>query len=203
MLYKLLKRGLNCIKSCMTSVIYYYKLILLHSVLYSLRKCVLFYDYLTRKEDSIKPKGVVEVDEKYVIHEYDIIHNNKLHEVCFISEKYNIDKVNKKLVLLSENKEDVLSERYKFVHCSIINRDGECVLDITNDMRAFMFYFSDKRYICDINYVIKYLVSKNEKLSELDMKDYKILFYMNDDEFTQRIIELNNGDLFLHNIIEM
>jgi hypothetical protein len=172
-------------------------------VLYSLRKCVLFYDYLTRKEDSIKPKGVVEVDEKYVIHEYDIIHNNKLHEVCFISEKYNIDKVNKKLVLLSENKEDVLSERYKFVHCSIINRDGECVLDITNDMRAFMFYFSDKRYICDINYVIKYLVSKNEKLSELDMKDYKILFYMNDDEFTQRIIELNNGDLFLHNIIEM
>lgn len=186
-------------------VVYYFrgrvKRMLLGSIIYSLKIVVLCHNYLTKRDDSIIPKGVIymEGDEKYIIHEYDIICNNKLHEMCFISERYDNEKVNKKLMLLNENKEAILAQKYKFLHCSLINRGGECVKDVTQEMRSFMFYFKDGDYVCDVKYVLEYIKSKN---SDLDISECDLLFYMNDDEFTERIIKLGDKDILLHKIIE-
>jgi len=162
------------------------------------------YDYWTRRDDSVSVRGVMDVDEGYVIHEYEVIHNNKVSVMCFISERYNSDKINEKLLHMIENKGDILMERYKFVNCSIVNSSGECIMDITDDMRAFMFYFRDHdKYVCNMSYVIKYLLLKYESLRGIDMTGCRILFYMNDDEFTERVVELGDTDIMLHNVINV
>lgn len=184
-------------------VVYYFrdklKKMLLSGVITGLKMIVLYHNNLTKKGDSINPNGVVYIeDEKIIIHEYDIVYNNKSHKMCFISEKYDSEKVNTKLVLLNENKEEILAQRYNFVYCSIVNKDRECVKDITDDMRAFIFYFKNSYYVCNVEYVLKYLQSK---YNGLEMKDCDLLFILNDDEFTEKVIELDNKDIFLHKII--
>ena len=186
-------------------VVYYFrdrlKRMLLSGVITGLKMSVLYYNHLTKKGDSINPNGVVYIeDKKIIIHEYDIVYNNKSHKMCFISEKYDSEVVNTKLVLFNDNKEDILAQRHKFVYCSIINKDRECLKDITDEMRAFMFYFKKGYYVCNVEYVLKYLQSK---YNGLKVKDCNLLFVLNDDEFTEKVIELDNtgeGILF-HTII--
>lgn len=176
------------------------KRLLLTGVINGLKAIVVCHRYLTKKSDSINPRGVVHIDDgTYIIHEYDIVCNNKLHEMCFISEKYDNEKVNKKLLLFNENKEEILAQRYKFLYCSLVNKDRECIKDITDDMRTFMFYFKQGSYVCNVEYVLKYL---KYKYSDLDINDCDLLLCMNDDDFTEKIINLNDKEIHLHKIIE-
>lgn len=184
-------------------VVYYFrdklKRMLLSGVITGLKMIVLCHNNLTKKGDSINPNGVVYIeDKKIIIHEYDIVYNNKSHKMCFISEKYDSERVNAKLVLFNENKEEILAQRYKIVYCSIINKDRECVKDITDEMRAFVFYFKDGYHVCNVEYVLNYLQSK---YNGLEVKDCNLLFVLNDDDFTEKVIELNNKDILLHTII--
>lgn len=202
MFYELLKLGVTIFVGFLG---YHYKryikTLLFNGVLYGLKRVVLFYHYLNKKDDSIKPKKIVYIDDHHIIHEYEIVHNNKLHEMCFVSKKYDNEIVNEKLSKFNESKEEILLNRYKFLHCSIVDKDGNCIIDITNGIRAFVFYFDKDEYVCNIDHLLKYIVSKNPGLNKIEMDDHNILFYMNDDDFTEKVVDLKDKDVLLNKLV--
>lgn len=135
------------------------------------------YDWI--KEDSIKYVSS-SVLGKYTINIYDVMYNNKNQEVIFAIEN---DKKDDSLKEFESNKDTYLSNKKLLVHSSIVNNDGDIIIDTTEEFRKFCYYYeSDLELIVFFNYIQTILKRRN---IDSNIFDEKFTIYLNDATFTE------------------
>jgi hypothetical protein len=64
-------------------------------------------------------------------------------------------------------------------NCSVVNKDGEYIRDITQDIRCFMYY----RGLIEWKYILVHLDVEN---------DHSLVMYMNDIDMNERYLRIND-----------
>ena len=150
------------------------------------------YDIFTNQKDKIVLKNVVHLDEyNKKVYKYEMIIDNKKHTCCLI-HKDNIDK-NK----IFKNYKEQKNHKTLFLHCNLSHED-EILIDITNILRDFVLHFKSNDLEYDnIKHFLEYLVKLEEHSEFFDknidkFKNCKLVIYLNDEFFTEKVYDINN-----------
>ena len=87
-------------------------------------------------------------------------------------------------LLVKVNSDDLQTNANKneIVFACITDENDLVVFDTTNEFRKFCFYFNNP--IC-VNYFLHYFMY-TYKQNDVDILDYYLTIYMNDDDFSQK-----------------
>jgi hypothetical protein len=94
------------------------------------------------KKHSFKQIGS-DIIGKYVIKEYDVVHNNKNHNIIFGNDCCESDFCTEIKDFVS-NIDEYLLNKNMIVHCSITDKDNDIILDTTREFRKFCYYYEHK-----------------------------------------------------------
>lgn len=145
-----------------------------------------FYNYFNKyKEDSFT-KGQLDTLENYNYIECKVIHKNKEHHVIFFEENKPQfqDSIDKNIKNFLKDISNILSNRTKILHCSIVDEyDSYDVTDITDTFRKFVFYYNTTDINLDFFQKYIYKMYNNDSTNS-------IVLYKNDDEFSEISIDL-------------
>ena len=155
------------------------------------------YNYITPKRDDIISEKSSEKFEHYTINEYDVYYDNKLYELCLFAGENTTEILN--------NINRLIQNRHVFLHCAIMH-DDKYMLDITDNVRKFVYYFKKRNSNCTVERLVEYLKRihpvykiqddtncKDEKIvNMIDLNDCYIVFYMNDDTFTENKFKISD-----------
>lgn len=170
----------------------------------------------SERDDCILMKRDVFIHYKYIAKEYNIIYNDKNHDLVFIAGSEEIDLQIKDCF---SNMSEIMPLKKLIVYCGI---KKECIIeddidiDITDMFRYFVYYY-DKDITLDIflkyilhkgiipnsiyNTYTKYnICNKYDKHSdycdinaEFDKyNEYKFVLYLNDPGFTEIVYDMKN-----------
>lgn len=152
--------------------------------------CVLcmirLYCYFTQKKDGIKviktkmlKKGGLNVEE------YEVIVNAKKHDIVLIGETSRelTNHFNDLLSSISSKIED----KNRIVYCSVVNKDGDIIIELTNMFRRFFYYFDkdDFKMSAFFDYVQDYIEEKSDIYNDINIYDFDFVIYLNDLTFTE------------------
>lgn len=155
--------------------------------------------YIGENEQDLVLESVIKMNG-YNFYEYKIYHNEKNYFITLINLD-NEEIHNMKLESLRENLEKKIDNKNLIVHCSLINKHDDIVLDVTNDFRKFKFYYDEhKNEICTprVQYFFEYL---QKKYDTLDLSDLSLMIYKNDEQFTE--LKHNIENLYTKTFFEL
>jgi hypothetical protein len=110
-------------------------------------------------------------DVDYSVYDYWIKSNNKFYKSKLIENNHcNIDDSFK---IYHANNMNLIN------NCSVVNKDGEYIRDITQDIRCFMYY----RGLIEWKYILVHLDVEN---------DHSLVMYMNDIDMNERYLRIND-----------
>lgn len=137
-------------------------------------------------KNKLELESVIKMED-YNFYEYKLRHNEKNYYITLINSQNDIqDKIHEcKLNILKQNIEKKINNKNLIVHCSLVNKDDDIVLDVTNDFRKFKFYYDEHKqdeYTLYLKYFFEYL---KMKYTELDLTDLSLMIYKNDEQFTE------------------
>ena len=134
-------------------------------------------EYNENNNIKIKKKTFNNID----IFEYEIKHNNDIKKFKTFNKELNIiDEIF--LSKLNDLRENIL-------HMSITNKETDILLEITNEIKDFIYHHDDKEI--DINLFLEYIENKHK--IKIDYINHCILIYNNNlEELKFKIDELDN-----------
>lgn len=127
------------------------------------------------------------------------VHDAKLHVVkMIINDKTRImnvvqDMDVKTCVKTLESELRTKNElRNMIVSCSLQHQNDETLVELTDDVRKFVYHFDRNDEKSGLKYFLKYIENKY-KLQMTD--EWDLVFYINDDDFTERRITMDEAML--------
>lgn len=173
-----------CIFSLIFSLIYVYRRFILLNVIWLCFNVYKLKTYISGVlfnpiQDSVE-KIFCETINEHIYTEYKITQDEKEYMMTFVSRTnrglYN------DLVKFNKNKKDIILHKNEIVFACITDENDLVVFDTTNEFRKFCFYFNNP--IC-VNYFLHYFMY-TYKQNDVDILDYYLTIYMNDDDFSQK-----------------
>lgn len=140
--------------------------------------CIKLLKYNGNENDvKIKRKNFKNID----IFEYEVKYDNEIKKFKTLNKELNeIDEIF--LTNLNKLRENIL-------HMSIINKETDILIEITNEIKDFIYHHNDKEM--DINLFLKYIEHKHK--IEIDYINHCILIYNNNlEESKIKINEVDN-----------
>lgn len=144
------------------------------------------YCYVTKKKDGIKVIKTKKLKKVGLdVEEYELILNTKKHNVVLIGES-SIELTNHFNDLLS-NISCKIEDRNRIVYCSVVNKDGDIIVELTNIFRSFFYYFDkdDFKMSAFFDYVQDYIDEKSDIYNDINIYDFDFIIYLNDLTFTE------------------
>jgi hypothetical protein len=163
------------------------------------------------KQDSFRLIGS-DIIGKFNIKEFDVVHNNKTHNIIFLNEngsefynnteindfrsnindfrsnindfRSNINDFRSNINDFRSNINEYLLNKNMIVHCSITDENGDIVVDTTVEFRKFCYYYEKKFVLLPFfNHIQNYI--RNKGNNDINIFDYNFTIYLNDSEFTE------------------
>lgn len=126
---------------------------------------------------------------------YRVTYNEKTFQINVVNT--TINKKPKRKLTMNDVRE-CIKHKNKIVHCSIVNDDGDIVLDATTYVREFVLYFESSTEESRLHYFISYL----EDIHGMSLSEYKLMIYLNDEFFTERTYVIQERrDSYLKDIL--
>ena len=116
----------------------------------------------------------------FSIAHYKVVYNEKAFNINIVNMKGE----NRKLKM--DDLRHCLRDKNKIVHCSVINDSGDVILDATKLIREFVLYFNSDTEESKVKYFMAYL----EDIHDTSLLNFKLMVYLNDEYFTERVYEL-------------
>ena len=137
---------------------------------------------------------------KYNIQRYDVVHNNKTHNIIFVNETGNetgnesetVNEIND----FRSNIDNYLLNKNMIVHCSITGKvtgkvtekvtetGKDDIIDTTEEFRKFCYYYEKGVILLPFfNHIQNYVRNKGDK--DMNIFEYDFTIYLNDSEFTE------------------
>jgi hypothetical protein len=113
------------------------------------------------------------------IYEYEIKNDNEINKFKTFNKKLN--KIEKKQL------EKINKMKNKILHMSLINKEMEILIELTNEIKEFSYHF-DKKNSFNLDLFLEYI--KKMKNIEIDYMNNYLLIH--DEELNELKIELNN-----------
>jgi len=182
-------------------VLYYRRFLFLKIFLMTLfvsRYIIRFYFYIKQARNNSMYKKEYKKLNKYFIEKYHLVSNDKDYTIMFMSS--DRCKLNNHISDFKNNIEDNLMNRDLIVHCNISSGE-DLVIELTDIIRKFSYYF-DKEYTFDmfLEYLDNYIIENKPQMKYINIYDYNLCIYLNDNVFTERLFSLktlaNSGKTF-------
>ncbi len=132
--------------------------------------------FINTKNDIRYIDTIFTPNADFSVDRYRVVYNEKTFHINVVNTKEPTRK------LKMNDVRECIKHKNKIVHCSIVNDDGDIVLDATTYIREFVLYFESCTEESRLNYFISYL----EDLHGMNLSDYKLMIYLNDEFFTER-----------------
>lgn len=145
--------------------------------------------------ENVVLESIIKMDN-YNFHEYRLKHNEKNYYITLVNNDNQIHNI--KLEKLQKNIEKKVENKNLIVHCSLINKDEDIVLDVTEDFRKFKFYYDEQ---CGESYVKYFLEYLKKKYNTLDLSNLTLMIYKNDEQFTE--LRHNIENLYTKTFLEI
>lgn len=174
-------------------IIYYRKFLLLKIffiVLFFSKYILNLYFYIKKNNNGKMHKIDSKRLNSYFIDKYHLTENNKDFTIMFMSKDKKI--LNDKVEDFKNNIEDNLMNKDLIVHCNISYED-DLVIELTDIIRKFCYYF-DKEYELDmfLEYVDNYIVESKPNTKYVNIYNYNLCVYLNDNNFTEKKIPIKD-----------
>lgn len=118
------------------------------------------------------------------IQRYDVVHNNKTHNIIFVNETGNESETCTEINDFRSNIDNYLLNKNMIVHCSITDKGKDDIVDTTEEFRKFCYYYEKGvRLLPFFNHIQNYVRNKGDK--DINIFDYDFTIYLNDSEFTE------------------
>ena len=177
---------------CFASILYYCRKFLIHKIfkLFIVLMKLRIRNFNVVKQDSFRLIGS-DIIGKFNIKEFDVVHNNKTHNIIFLNENgsefYNNTEINDFRSNINDfrsNINEYLLNKNMIVHCSITDENGDIVVDTTVEFRKFCYYYEKKFVLLPFfNHIQNYI--RNKGNNDINIFDYNFTIYLNDSEFTE------------------
>ena len=183
--------------------------------------CMILGVVSSERDDCILMKRDVFIHDKHIAKEYNIIYNDKNHDLVFIAES---DEIDLQIKDCFSNISEIIPLKKLIVYCGIkkdgvIEGDIDIDIDITDMFRYFVYYYDkdisldiflkyilhkgiiiDSIYDAYIKYIIYNECSEYNKYSgcsdinkEFDKyNEYKFVLYLNDHDFTEIVYDMKS-----------
>ena len=193
--------SLSVLFGLISSIFYYRRFLFVKIFLMCLffsKYIVQCYFYIKQNRNNSMCKKEYKKLNRYFIEKYHLVSNDKDYTIMFMSK--DLYKLNEHISDFKENIEDNLMNRDLIVHCNI-SSDKDLVIELTDIIRKFCYYF-DKDYSLDmfLEYLEDYIKENKPQMHCINIYDYNLCIYLNDSEFTEKIISLkeltNRGKTF-------
>ena len=129
---------------------------------------------------------------KYNIQLYDVVHNNKTHNIIFVNETGNETETCTEIKDFRSNIDNYLLNKNMIVHCSITDKDkhNDIIVDTTEEFRKFCYYYEKGVILLPFfNHIQNYVRNKGNNhrniFDDINIFDYDFTIYLNDSEFTE------------------
>lgn len=153
--------------------------------------------FYKKKDKMFKKDSTVIDDLVYVF--YDVTHNEKDLDIVFVSDSnsglYN------DITTFKKDINTYISKRHWFVHASITDKNSDILFDVTDDLRKFCYYFGT-RFKLDLFYKWFQCRVVNKTNIRLDIYDYSLTLFMNDDNFSEHVIKIDSAKDFQSILLE-
>ena len=151
-----------------------------------------------KKNDKML-KGETTTVDNYTYVNYYVILNDKEYEIFFVSNSNLI--LYNDIVSFQKNKTSNIDKRNWIVHASIVDSNSDVLFDVTNDFRKFCYYFGSEM---SLNVFYKWFQHKiNTEYAahkpNINIYDYSMTLFMNDDQFSERTFKISDSDLINFN----
>lgn len=144
------------------------------------------YCYFTQKKDGIKVIKTKKLKTGDLgVEEYEIVVNTKKHDIVLIGDTSR-ELTNHFNDLISSISSKI-ENKNKIVYCSVVNKDGDIIIELTNIFRRFFYYFDkdDFKMSSFFDYVQDYIEEKSDIYNDLNIYDFNFIIYLNDLTFTE------------------
>jgi hypothetical protein len=183
--------SLSVLFGLISSIFYYRRFLFLKIlliVLFFSKYIIQFYFYVKQKRNNNMYKKRFKQLNQYLIEKYHLISNDKDYTIIFMAKDHC--KLNENITDFKNNIEDNLINRDLIVHCNI-SLGEDLVIELTDIIRKFCYYF-DKHYSLDmfLEYLEDYIIENKPQMHYINIYDYNLCVYLNDSEFTEKIIPL-------------
>lgn len=191
--------SLSVLFGLISSIFYYRRFLILKIFVMGLffsKYIIELYFYMKQKRNNSMYKGQSKTLNKYFIEKYHLISNDKDYTIVFMAKDFY--KLNENINDFKENIEDNIMNRDLIVHCNI-SLGEDLVIELTDIIRKFCYYF-DKDYSLDmfLEYLEDYIKENKPQMNYINIYDYNLCVYLNDNEFSEKIIplkKLTNSDI--------
>lgn len=177
---------------CFVSILYYRKFLIrkIFKLFIKLMKWKID-NFNCVKQDCFKPIKS-DIVGKYNIQRYDVVHNNKTHDIIFVNKTGNESETCTEINDFRSNIDNYLLNKNMIVHCSITDKDKgkDDIVDTTEEFRKFCYYYEKGVELLPFfNHIQNYVRDKGDNdrniFDDINIFDYDFTIYLNDSEFTE------------------
>lgn len=173
---------------------YYYRRFIMNKmfwfVIFMLKYIITFYTFMKKSKDKMYRLEYKNLND-YVMGKYHLIENDKTHTIVFVSTCNN--KLFKHVTDFKMNIGKNLENKNLIVHCSISDDKNNIIMDLTELFRRFCYYY-DKHHTLHgfFKYIDDHKKQFNKNMVYVDIYDYNLNIYLNDDTFTEISYPIKN-----------
>lgn len=120
------------------------------------------------------------------ITEYEVTVKNNVHKLKFLNDDFNT-------FLQENNIGNILDNKNKILHCCLINKEGELLLDCTEELRSFRYYLTTTNEKLTWIMFLYHITSLHSEPIVLD--NCILMLCKNDDDLSELNLDLQNYDL--------
>jgi hypothetical protein len=145
------------------------------------------YFYKPRKDSVLKQKTKIINENIYI--ESNIVYKDKDYNLVFVSDTNK--EIYNDLVEFNNNKINHILKKNMIVYASLNDINDNFVMDITDEIRKFCFYFDKQKHI---GYFLHYLQDKYNdcNLIKNNLKIYNLKIYKNDECFSENTYNIQD-----------
>lgn len=158
-------------------IIFFNKMIILEKI------SILYMWFYKPRPDSISNQKIRIINRNIYI-EYNLVHKDKDYHLIFVSDT-NRDLYDE-LIEFKNNKTDHILKKNMIVYASLNDVDDNFIMDITDEIRKFCFYFDKKKHI---RYFLYYL---EDKLTDKHLIQTCLKIYKNDECFSEKTYNIKD-----------
>jgi hypothetical protein len=149
--------------------------------------CGLYMYFYKPRKDSISNQKIKIINKNIYI-EYNIVHKDKDYNLIFVSDTNK--KLYNELLEFNNNKINNILKKNIIVYASLNDIQDNFIIDITNELRKFCFYFDKQKHI---RYFLDYLQDKLKDEKNLDnLIDHRLKIYKNDECFSEKTYNIQD-----------